>query len=401
MYKKILLIFILVYLYSQLGFSAILPNYDKLAITPTTWQEVDLKAYDHIKGKRYPVEIKLLRPISWLKANHLDKVGNKEILSLPDFGIKKMYVTIEAIKPTKLDTSKINWSKQSSYPVIGTFKRYAAIVKTYTFKDLITGKISKVTSTPGHKYYVRNRTVNNIIGNDTHYISISRVKSDDILLSQIGDKIKLVCPTNKTSHCGKLYNTGHKPINVYNLEIYNKHRYFVGKNFILVHNIGCALNEIKRKVDQINNYSGDHDLIPILDNGVNCLECSIATYKTFSTVNRELVFPRKSSYLIFKQLKINLKLTESEWMSADEVPGFILKNSKHAIIRGEFSPNVLSGINLSARIGGHFFNAHEIDNYWYLIDSYRNQVSRNFMDIFYSKNSNGIPYYTGRFKVYY
>ncbi|MED7789696.1 hypothetical protein [Francisella sp. 19X1-34] len=161
---RLLTTLIIFYLSLQLGFSISLPNYDKLAITPSTWQELDLKGYDYIKGKKYPAEIKLLRPISWLKTNHLDKVGNKAILSLPDFGIKKMYVTIEAIKPTKLDTSKIDWTKQRSYPVIGTFKRYAAIVKTYKFKDLTTGKLSKINATPGHKFYVKNRTVNNIIG---------------------------------------------------------------------------------------------------------------------------------------------------------------------------------------------------------------------------------------------
>ncbi|MED7789632.1 hypothetical protein [Francisella sp. 19X1-34] len=240
MYKKILFTFILGYLYTQLGFTISLPNYDKLAITPTTWKEVELKAYDYINSKRYRAEIKLLRPISWLKTNHLDKVGNKGNFSLPEFNIKHMYVTVVALKPTKLDTSKINWSKQSSYPVIGTFKRYAPVVKTYTFKDLTTGKISKVTSTLGHKYYVKNRTVNNIIGKNTHYISISRVRSDDTLISQAGDKIKLICPINKTSHCGELYNKDHKPINVYNLEIYNKHHYFVGKINILVHNVKCT-----------------------------------------------------------------------------------------------------------------------------------------------------------------
>ncbi|MED7789690.1 hypothetical protein [Francisella sp. 19X1-34] len=258
MYKKILFIFILGYLYSQLGFSASLPNYDKIAITPTTWQEVDLKAYDYIKDKRYPAEIKLLRPISWLKVNHLDKVGNKGNFSLPEFDIKHMYVTVVALKPTKLDTSKINWSKQNSYPVIGTFKRYAPVVKTYIFKDLTTGKISKVTSTPGHKFYVKNRTVNNIIGKNTHYISISRVRSTDILISQTGDKIKLICPINKTSHCGKLYNRYHKPISVYNLEIYNKHRYFVGKNSILVHNGPCSNEAINSDTISSNKIEKMH-----------------------------------------------------------------------------------------------------------------------------------------------
>lgn len=42
MLKKLLLIFILVYLYSKLRFSTNLPDYDKLAIAPSTWQEVDL-----------------------------------------------------------------------------------------------------------------------------------------------------------------------------------------------------------------------------------------------------------------------------------------------------------------------------------------------------------------------
>lgn len=204
------------------------PSYDMIPITPMTWQEVDLSYIDIIKGKSYPAEIKLLRPIEWLEENGMDKVGNHVNLSIPEFGVINVHATVIAIKPTKLDTSKTDWSKIDSRPVIGTFKRYAPVVKTYIFKDLSTGEISTINATPNHPFYVKNKH---------EFVPIEDVEATDKLVNSRGQAIKLICSKGQSNHCGMLYNKNAKPVLVYNLEVYQRHIYFIGKANILVHNI--------------------------------------------------------------------------------------------------------------------------------------------------------------------
>ena len=221
-----ILLFILSTLVYAIDFKS--PSYDKIPITPRTWQEVDLSYSDIIKGKSYPAEIKLLRPIEWLEENGMDKVGNEVNLSIPEFGVVNVQATVTAIKPTTLDTSKTDWSKIDSRPVIGTFKRYARVVNTYTFKDLSTGKISSINATPNHPFYVKNKN---------KFIPIENVSPTDQLINSSGQPIKLICGKGQNSHCGRIYNIDGTPVPVYNLEIYQRHVYFVGNTAILVHNV--------------------------------------------------------------------------------------------------------------------------------------------------------------------
>ena len=203
------------------------PNYDSISITPDTWQQVELSYSDIINDKKYPAEVKLLRPIKWLQENGMDKVGNEVTLSIPEFGVVNVKARVTAIKSVTLDTSKIDWSKMNSRPVIGMFKRYAPVVKTYTFKDLSTGDISTINATPNHPFYVKNKG---------KFMPIEGVAPTDQLINSSGQPIKLICGKGQNSHCGKLYNTNGKPVPVYNLEVYQKHVYFIGKSKILVHN---------------------------------------------------------------------------------------------------------------------------------------------------------------------
>ena len=207
---------------------------DSISNTHEAWNEVDLSYTDIIKGKSYLAEIKLLRPIKWLKAKGMDKIGNKVALSIPEFGVVNVQATVTAIKPTKLDTSKTDWSKMDSRPVISTFKRYAPVVKTYTFQDLTSGKMSTINATPNHPFYVKNKDA---------FIPIENVVPTDKLVNSSGQTIKLICDKGTSSHCGKLYNIGGKPIPVYNLEVYQRHVYFVGNESILVHNVYSCTEE--------------------------------------------------------------------------------------------------------------------------------------------------------------
>jgi hypothetical protein len=212
-------------------------DYDSIPITPKTWKEVDLSYSDTINGKEYPAEIKLLRPITWLKERGIDKVGNIAIFSIPEFGVERVKAKVTDIQPIKLDTSKINLLDQKSRPVIGTFKRYAQVVNTYTFKDLSTGKISTINATPNHPFYVKNKN---------RFIPIEDIETTDELVSKkkTGKQVRLLCAKGKFDHCGKIYNKDGQPVEVYNLEVYQDHVYFVGVDGVLVHNT-CPFQRIQ------------------------------------------------------------------------------------------------------------------------------------------------------------
>jgi hypothetical protein len=203
-----------------------LPSYDLEPITPEAWRQVELTYSDVIKGKEYPAEIKLLRPIDWLKDNGIDEVGNKAVFSLPEFGVESVEVEVVSVLPTTVDTSRVDWAVEKSRPVIGKFKRYAEDVRTYTFRDA-SGNVETINVTPNHPFYVKNKG---------EFVAIDDVASSDELIDQLGKSIKLSCPLGKEISCGEQYNKSGKPVVVYNLEVYKNHVYFVGGDALLVHN---------------------------------------------------------------------------------------------------------------------------------------------------------------------
>lgn len=210
------------------------PPYDSIPITPKTWEEVDLIYYSTISGHRYTNAIQLLRPIAWLHKRHMDIIGSKVTLSMPEFGIVNVMATVKAIKPTQIDTRGIDWSKQNSAPVIGKFMRYVTDVRTYTFRDSL-GHISHINATPNHPFYVKNKH---------GFVSIGNVSDDDTLVGGIGSgenhidsAVHLVCAKGKHSHCGVAYGGFGLPTSVYNLEVYRRHVYRVGDSKLLVHNL--------------------------------------------------------------------------------------------------------------------------------------------------------------------
>ncbi|WP_440994748.1 polymorphic toxin-type HINT domain-containing protein [Cysteiniphilum litorale] len=206
--------------------SAQVTNYDLMSITPKTWQQVTLNYTDQIDGQPYPAEIKLLRPIKWLEENGIDQVGKRSTFSLPEFGIDQVEVTVTDITDTKVDTKADDWRKEKTKTVISTFKRYAQDVRTYTFIDE-KGNIEQINATPNHPFYVVNQQA---------YIAIDEVAANDVLISQLGKKIRLLCPIGKVVRCGEQFNNDGKPVLVYNLEVYQQHIYYVGRDAVLVHN---------------------------------------------------------------------------------------------------------------------------------------------------------------------
>lgn len=224
----------------QFAFSADykLPSYDNEVITPATWQQVELKYLDVINGKEYPAEIRLLRPVDWLEENNMDQAGSMVNLSLEEFGIVNVNAEVMAIKPAALDISTVDWAKSKARPVIGTFKRYAEDVRTYTFKDE-HGNIDKINATPNHPFYVRNKD---------DFIAIDDISVSDELVTNLGKEVRLVCPIGKNAGCGEQYNKDGKPVLVYNLEVYQQHIYYVG-NGVLVHNACTGRNIAGEEID--------------------------------------------------------------------------------------------------------------------------------------------------------
>ncbi|WP_192483017.1 MULTISPECIES: polymorphic toxin-type HINT domain-containing protein [Cysteiniphilum] len=210
----------------SLAASAQVTNYDLMSITPKTWQQVTLNYTDLIDGQSYPAEIKLLRPIKWLKENGIDQVGKRFIFSLPEFGVDQVEVTVTDIADTKVDTKADDWRKEKTKTVIGTFKRYAQDVRTYTFID-DKGNIEQINATPNHPFYVVNQQA---------YVAIDDITINDNLISQSGKILQLICSGEQISSCGRSYYQGDKPIIVYNFEVHLDHVYYVGENGFLVHN---------------------------------------------------------------------------------------------------------------------------------------------------------------------
>jgi hypothetical protein len=185
-------------------------SYDQEDITPQSWQEVDLNYKHKINSKDYIEQAKLLRPTTWLEQYHLDKIGRLVEVHESDVGIDAT-VKVITLKSSKLFFSSQN--NQNSHPVIGTFLKYSDDVWSYTFSN---GEIIEATS--NHPFYDVEQQ---------QYIPIGNIKlNGDHLLSDKGTKVQL---SSKTKH-----NKGVEA--VYNIEVYQSHNYFVGKQQLLVHN---------------------------------------------------------------------------------------------------------------------------------------------------------------------
>ena len=248
-----------------------LPSYDNQPITPKAWEEVDFIYYDNFPYKssyanktiadckkasnsnsnsnkiailRCTEHMHLLRPKTRVRQWQKEQKRQGWVpVTIKEFGIDDVHGHITAIKPTSVNTTHLNIKQSHHSPVIATFVRHVLEVRTYTFKDLKTGKLSKVTATPNHKFYVANKK---------EFESIQAISSKDQLVSATGHQVQLVCGSDKENHCGTNYGVKGVPVTVYNLEVYRQHRYFVGKEQLLVHNVykcdleGCGKSFAER-----------------------------------------------------------------------------------------------------------------------------------------------------------
>ncbi len=228
-----------------------LPSYDSQPITPQTWEEVDFVYYhdfpckvtcidkiipdcrkaNNDRGKvvlRCTEHMNLLRPKTMVRQwQQEQKKQGRVSVTIKEFGVNNVHGYITAIKPTIVNTSHLDINRSHQSPAISFFGRHVLKVRTYQFKDVNTEQIISISATPEHRFYVKNYNA---------FVPIQDLSPKDNLISATGHQIHLLCKGNRNSHCGVSYGVKGVPVEVYNLEIYQKHRYFVGKAQILVHN---------------------------------------------------------------------------------------------------------------------------------------------------------------------
>ncbi|MDA0939316.1 MAG: polymorphic toxin-type HINT domain-containing protein, partial [Proteobacteria bacterium] len=200
-------------------------SYDILKIDSATWKEVFLIYSERINNKDYQSEIRLLRPIEWLREHEVDKIGNQVILEIPEFNLKQKLLEVRDIKDINFEK---NLQENDAGVVIGVFKRYTEDVKTYSFIDN-HGVNETLSATPGHMFFVDTKD---------DFIPLYKIKEEDKLLTNTGRQMHLICPDK--NDCGTPYTKKNEPVAVYNLEVYSKHIYKVGHHGILVHNMMCG-----------------------------------------------------------------------------------------------------------------------------------------------------------------
>ena len=202
--------------------------------------------------------IMLLRPESVINHWLTEQLQTGYInLTIKEFGLINTPAYISAVKPAPVSQkcylplfsksnkattglNRTNYTTDSSC-VTGTFKRHVNNAKSYTFKNLFTGRTETIHATPNHLFYVKNKH---------RFIALDKIAPTDELLTLSGYKMRLLCPEGKKAHCGMRWKKNNIAT-VYNLEVYKEHEYFAGNNKIYVHNIYFCL-----KCDEKYTYPG-------------------------------------------------------------------------------------------------------------------------------------------------
>jgi hypothetical protein len=176
----------------------------KNVIDPLTWWHLHLYMPDARCGS--PVEIELLRPLSWIEEIGAE-VGGIIYLIIDEIGIKG-FAEVLAIKPCPpIEPGNGN-------VVTGRFASYSNQVLQITFEETE----EPVQPTAGHQFYSLSRN---------SWIPASELEIGEQIRTQSGE----ATITSITPLPGL-----HK---VYNLEIMGDHSYYVSREDVIAHNTGC------------------------------------------------------------------------------------------------------------------------------------------------------------------
>ena len=207
--------------------------------------------------------IALIRPGSkvnnWLRIQH--EKGYLP-LTLKEFGVTKVQGHINKVMPAGFSSfNKQTDGAGSRYvPATGIFMRHALDVKKYTFKNVKTNVIFSVQATREHPVYSVSRQA---------FVPVSKLLPEDKLLSENGQKIQLLCRQGVKNGCGVSFNQGRISV-VYNIEVSQRHTYFIQGEKMLVHNdckkvaetngAGVDKGRVQGPVDTVSNEYADPEM---------------------------------------------------------------------------------------------------------------------------------------------
>ena len=218
-------------------------SYDHISIT-SSWKAIYV-TWSSGYGKHYMNHAILLRPTSFIKQHHLHVKGSADSLN-PTWGISS-HATIVSMIPCKTP-------KQTKGAVIGVFKHYTNTVNIYTFSDN-KGHQTQLRATPNHRVYVVDQIIHHQI------IPIHRFMA----IHSITHTMEVINDHHTTMHLTQvILDNTHTIQAVYNLEVYQRHIYYVGHDGVLVHNGNCKYKcyicdlEFKNQVESGRHFTENH-----------------------------------------------------------------------------------------------------------------------------------------------
>ena len=210
---------------------------------------------------------RLMRPADiieqWLKEQNMHGYF---LFTVKEFNMKAVHGHITSVSNNKRHVFYRHHCNANI--VTGLFVRYTSQIKKYQFMTVKKNNVSEIKATPNHPFYVVNKRA---------FIPISKINpTKDIMVNNKGESIRLLCLHGTIKHCGMNYH--HEPlVPVYNLEIFNAHNYFVGKNRILVHN-GYLEEQIERLKKIPNGAEVNHEQAT---KELQDASCAVMIYKAY------------------------------------------------------------------------------------------------------------------------
>ena len=151
-------------------------------------------------------------------------------LTVRQFGIYDVHAHITTDQLSRFYHS--NAGNIQAGAVTGISKRHVLNLRKYLVRNKDKNTVTGIVVTPDHPFYAVNKHA---------FIPIKKISEDDILITKEGYHSQLVCHGKLKSSCGVPWHM-EKITWAYNLEIFQKHRYFAGNDGVLVHNI-CELEK--------------------------------------------------------------------------------------------------------------------------------------------------------------
>lgn len=209
---------------------------DKEDITPFTWRWIELQ---QIHSNNDTSFISLRRPLSWLKEAGANQIGDLVSLDLQEMGIQGL-ATVTDIRLNQLDTRISNDEDENGVvtgpPLTGwsmTNDHHECVSRP------ITGKFIHKSHDVYDLYFNNQQAPVSVTGNHPFW-SVDRNTWISAAALQTGEKVKAFKADCVVSN--RLKKNGNHQ--VYNLEVYRTHNYYVSSGKFLVHNV-CILEFLK------------------------------------------------------------------------------------------------------------------------------------------------------------